>query len=92
METYEDEDYEEGFDEANENDGLDEMEKLKQAMNKEKVKAQKFNVLKGDGRKEEKSAQRPLENKMPGQKNLDGFSKQKGLIIGERVDHVAANR
>ena len=39
METYEDEDYEEGFDEANENDGLDEMEKLKQAMNKEKVKA-----------------------------------------------------
>ena len=50
METYEDEDYEEGFDEANENDGLDEMEKLKQAMNKEKAKAQKFNVLKGDGR------------------------------------------
>jgi len=25
-------------------------------------------------------------------KNLDGFIKQKGLIIGERVDHLMANR
>lgn len=25
-------------------------------------------------------------------KNLDGFVKQKGLIVGERVDHMAANR
>lgn len=25
------------------------------------------------------------------QKNLDGFAKQKGLVIGERVDHRAAD-
>ena len=24
--------------------------------------------------------------------NIEGFKKQKGLIVGERVDHVAANR
>ena len=28
----------------------------------------------------------------PASSNLEGFSKQKGLIVGERVDHVAANR
>lgn len=40
----EDEDYEEGFDEDIKDDGRDEIEKLKQAMAKEKQKAQKFNV------------------------------------------------
>lgn len=41
-ENYEDdEDYEEGFEEGME-DGTDEMERLRQAMAKEKIKAQKF--------------------------------------------------
>jgi len=31
-------------------------------------------------------------NPMVGDKNLDGFVKSKGLVVGERVDHVAANR
>jgi hypothetical protein len=26
------------------------------------------------------------------QKNLDGFVKQKGIVVGERVDHMAGNR
>ena len=34
--NYEDEDYEEGFDDADQNDGIDEMAKLKKAMDKEK--------------------------------------------------------
>ena len=33
------------------------------------------------------SANHPL-----GATNLDSFAKSKGLIIGERVDHVAANQ
>lgn len=37
--NYEDEDYEEGFDDADQNDGIDEMAKLKKAMDKEKQKA-----------------------------------------------------
>jgi hypothetical protein len=26
------------------------------------------------------------------QKNLEGFAKQKGIVVKERVDHMAANR
>ena len=28
---------------------------------------------------------------LQGKSNLDGFVKQKGLIVGERIDHAAAN-
>ena len=37
------ENYDEGFDAAGKDDGLDEMAKLRQAMDKEKAKAIKFN-------------------------------------------------
>lgn len=68
------------------------MDKLRKAMAKEKVKAQKFNS---------KHLQKPFadskstgssNNPLKLQKNLEGFTKQRGLIVGERVDHMAANR
>ena len=39
---YSNEDYDENFDDKVEDDGLDEMERIRQAMAKEKIKAQKF--------------------------------------------------
>jgi hypothetical protein len=39
---YSGDEYEESFDNKVEDDGLDEMEKIRQAMAKEKLKAQKF--------------------------------------------------
>lgn len=94
----EDEDYEEGFEEGAD-DGVDEIERLKLAMAKEKAKAKKYNQnsnsLLGSAAKQREN---PLTKKQPFEKatgqsaNLEGFSKQKGLLVGERVDHVAANR
>lgn len=71
------------------------MEKLRKALNKEKEKALKH------------MNEKPVVNvaptggvhtsHAPGPKiattavNLDSFAKNRGLIVGERVDHVAAN-
>jgi len=63
-------------------------------MEKEKVRAEKFNEKKN----QERMLNSALNNSYTKQtdagpiKKLDGFAQGKGLIIGERVDHAAANQ
>ena len=45
---YSDEDYEEGFDDQTADDGLDEMQRIRDAMAKEKKKMERFNEKKGE--------------------------------------------
>lgn len=91
--------YDEVVDEPIEDDGLDEVERIRLAMANEKIKAQQF-AEKQIVRKAEPKPTNKLtqlgQNKSAGNpmnlgKNLDGFAKQKGLVIGERVDHRAAD-
>ena len=88
------EDYDEGgFDDVNEDQGVDEMEKLRLAMAKEKAKAQKFNTNKTYNNKV--IEKKPLmggkqHNPLALEKDLGGFREIKGLVMGERVDHQAA--
>lgn len=67
-------------------------------MAKEKAKAQKFSE-----QQISRKIEAPKENKLASmgqrqgnplnlQKNLDGFAKQKGIVIGERVDNRAAEQ
>lgn len=57
------EDYDEGgFDDVNEDQGVDEMEKLRLAMAKEKAKAQKFNTNKTYNKVEKKPMGGPSNN------------------------------
>mmetsp|Transcript_4407 Transcript_4407/g.7484 ORF Transcript_4407/g.7484 Transcript_4407/m.7484 type:complete len:411 (+) Transcript_4407:466-1698(+) len=86
------EDYEENFEEKVDDSGLDEMERLRNAMAREKAKAEKFNVKNLGKKVVEAKPAGPLNNPLKPQKNMDGFVKQKGLIMGERVDHMAVNQ
>ena len=85
------EDYDEGgFDDVNEDQGVDEMEKLRLAMAKEKAKAQKFNTNKTYNNKviEKKHLMGGKQhNPLALEKDLGGFREIKGLVMGERVDH-----
>lgn len=45
---YSDEDYEEGFDDQTADDGADEMQRIRDAMAKEKKKMERFNEKKGE--------------------------------------------
>lgn len=86
-------DYQEGFEEnVGDDSGMNEMDRLRKAMEKEKQKAQRHNIKNSNKQlTESKPKPGPLHNPLKLEKNLDGFVKQKGLIVGERVDHAAAN-
>jgi len=74
-----------------EDDGLDEMERLRKAMEKEKAKAKRFNDANLSKRIENKTTG-PSTNPLQLQKNLDGFVKSQGLVVGEKIDHQAVNQ
>ena len=87
--NYEDDDYNNDFEEDKADDTQeDQLSKLRKALDREKVKALKHKadtVPKPVLQKDFKPAQG---GPMPA---LDSFARNKGLIVGERVDHVAAN-
>ncbi len=81
-------------------DGEDPMERLRKAIQKENVKANKHKEEKKQLGKVKLAKQHVIPSSrlaggLPGQKagkNLEGFAMGKGLIVGERVDHAAANQ
>jgi hypothetical protein len=96
-----DDEYSNGSFEQDENDagtGEDQLERLRKAMNKEKEKALKYISEKpvtstvSTGGVHVGSGQGPKIATHGAASNLDSFAKNRGLIVGERVDHVAANQ
>ena len=92
-------DYEEPLNEPIEDDGLDEVDRIRAAMASEKMKAQQYSEQqivrkvepKATNKLSQLGQQKTTGNPMNLNKNLDGFAKQKGLVIGARVDHRAAD-
>jgi hypothetical protein len=72
------------------------LERLRKAMNKEKEKALKYisekPVTTSAGGVHTGFGQGPKIVPSGAGSNLDSFAKNRGLIVGERVDHVAANQ
>lgn len=92
---YSDDDYEEDFQDKPEDEDQDEMERIRNAMQREKAKADKYKERQIHREREEQQKhkfQAAANNPLQLNKNLDGFMKQKGLVVGEQIDHMAANR
>ena len=93
-----DEEYEEDqWDKNAEDDGVDEMQKIRNAMEREKKKADKFRerqqeALVTESTSKSKKIGDPRHNPLIKDKNLDPFIRERAFVINEQNDSVAVNR
>ena len=94
-----DDDYEEDqWDKNAEDDGVNEMEKIRNAMNRDKMKADKFKEQQQFSMNQQEASEKykfqgaNRNNPLQVQRNLDGFTKQRGIIVAEQEHNMAANR